>query len=161
VNFQRLTLEFYAIFLCFIGYLKRNSTSLLPSGVTARYFRHQRRRQSSLWGYQVCIFTPDGCGDTVFGVYTVLFWLWKTLFFKAQLSIAVTRLTAKCFTSKFAASQFVTRSSRVPSFISLPTSPIEILSFKSKSQSQGLARGWFIGSACPDPTSLPPAAFFV
>jgi len=85
----------------------------------------------------------------------------KDSVFKAQLSIAVTRLTAKCFISKFAASQFVTRSSSVPSFISLPTSPIEILSFKSKSQSQGLARGWFIGPACPDPTSLPPAAFLL
>jgi len=39
----------------------------------------------------------------------------KDSVFKAQLSIAVTRLTAKCFISKFAASQFVTRSSSVPS----------------------------------------------
>jgi len=85
----------------------------------------------------------------------------KDSVFKAQLSIAITRLTAKCFTSKFAASQFFTSSSGVPSFISLLTSPIEVLSFKSKPQYQGLARGWFIGSACPDPIPLPPAAFFV
>jgi len=110
---------------------------------------------------QICIFIPDGCRDTVFGAYTVLFLTSKDSVFKTQLSFAITRPTAKCFTSKFAASQFFTRSSGVPSFISLLTSPIEILSFKSKSQFQGIACGWFIGSACPDPISLPPAAFFV
>jgi len=85
----------------------------------------------------------------------------KDSVFKAQLAFAITWFTANCFTSKFAASQFFTRSSGVPSFISLLTSPIEILSFKSKSQFQGIARGWFIGSTCPDPIPLPPAAFFV
>jgi len=86
----------------------------------------------------------------------------KDSVFKAQFSFAITRLTVKCLTSKFAESQFVTRSSGVvPSFISLLTSPTEILSFELKSQFQGLAHGWFIGSACPDTIPLPPAAFFV
>jgi len=107
------------------------------------YFYSGRLRRYSVWSLHCSILASK---DSVF---------------KAQLSFAITRLTVKCFTSKFAASQFFLRSSGVPSFISLLTSPIEVLSFKSKPQYQGLARGWFIGSACPDPTSLPPAAFFV
>ncbi len=97
----------------------------------------------------------------MFGAYTVLFLTSKDSVFKTQLSFAITQPTAKCFTLKFAASQFFTRSSGVLSLIFLLTSPIEILSLKLKSQFQGLACGWFIGSTCPDPIPLPPVAFFV
>jgi len=73
VIFWRSTLESYAIFICFIGYFQKNSISLLLSGVTLRDFRHRRRRPSSLFGHQVCIFIWDGRKDT--GVQVRTFFL--------------------------------------------------------------------------------------